>query len=56
MTLLYKATRDGFGAYDFHSRCDHKGATLTIYESNYGYVFGGYASISWTSEDSYRKD
>jgi hypothetical protein len=29
-TLLYRGTRDGFGAGDFHSRCDGHSNTLTI--------------------------
>ncbi len=29
-TLLYRGTRDGFGAKEFHSKCDGKSSTLTI--------------------------
>ena len=29
-SLLYRATRDGFGAKDFHSNCDGHSNTLTI--------------------------
>eukprot|EP01083_Nonionella_stella_P238452 835587_1 len=28
--LLYRATRDGFTANDFHRRVDNKGATITL--------------------------
>jgi len=44
--LIYKASRDGFDANTFHSRCDNKGPTITIIQSNNGYLFGGYTSIS----------
>jgi hypothetical protein len=30
MRLLYQASRDGFGAGDFFSRCSERGPTLTI--------------------------
>ena len=47
--LLYRATRDGFGAKDFHSKCDGKANTITIIKNNLNYVFGGYASEPWNS-------
>ena len=49
LQLLYRASRDGFGADDFHGKCDNKGATVTVITSREGYVFGGYADQSWTS-------
>ena len=54
--LLYKATRDGFDANAFHNRCNNQGATITIIRSNNGYLFGGYASVPWTSSGSYMAD
>ena len=45
--LLFKATVDGDTTKDFHEKCDFKGATLTIIESDNGKRFGGYSSISW---------
>jgi hypothetical protein len=49
LELLYRASRDGFKAADFHRLCDNKGATVTVIRSNEGYVFGGYADQSWNS-------
>lgn len=46
-TLLYKAVNDGFSGEAFHSRCDKKGATVTIITSSEGWVFGGYAAVPW---------
>ncbi|CAF4312820.1 unnamed protein product, partial [Rotaria sordida] len=54
--LIYKATRDGFDANTFHSRCNNKGPTMTIIQSNNNYLFGGYTTIPWTSDDSYKND
>ncbi len=48
-TLLYRATRDGFSAQAFHSKCDDKVNTITIIKNNLNYVFGGYASSAWKS-------
>ena len=43
------AVRDGWTAGDFHSKCDGKGATLTLVRSKEGYVFGGYTAVPWSS-------
>ncbi|CAF1263987.1 unnamed protein product [Rotaria magnacalcarata] len=54
--LIYKATRDGFDANAFHSRCNDRGPTITIIQSNNNYLFGGYTAIPWTSDNSYKSD
>ena len=54
--LLYRGSRDGWYAYDFHRFCDNQGPTVTIARSNAGRVFGGYASVSWTSRGKYKAD
>eukprot|EP00475_Leptophrys_vorax_P002986 TRINITY_DN11715_c0_g1_i1.p1 TRINITY_DN11715_c0_g1~~TRINITY_DN11715_c0_g1_i1.p1 ORF type:complete len:464 (-),score=116.97 TRINITY_DN11715_c0_g1_i1:63-1397(-) len=46
-TLLYRASRDGFAAANFHGKCDDRGATLTVIQAATAHVFGGYASQSW---------
>ena len=51
--LLYRGSRDGFGASDFHRLCDNKGKTLTLIKNTSGHAFGGFASIPWTSPSSY---
>ena len=48
-TRCYHARTDGWYGVDFHSRCDDKGPTVTLLQVD-DYVFGGYASVSWTSE------
>jgi hypothetical protein len=54
--MIYKASRDGFDANAFHTRCNNKGPTMTIIQSNNNYLFGGYTSIPWTSDGSYKND
>lgn len=51
ITLLYKATKNGFKSSTFHSLCDKKGATITFIKSNYGKIFGGFINDSWHSKD-----
>ena len=54
--LLYRASRDGFTASAFHSKCDGKANTITIVKNNFNYVFGGYTAAKWTSDRSYSAD
>ncbi len=43
---MYRGTRDGFGAGDFHSKCDGHANTLTILKVKYNYI-GGFSSVDW---------
>ena len=54
--LLYRATIDGFGASDFHGKCDNQPRTLTIIKTTKGYIFGGYTSIAWNDIGGYKRD
>ena len=50
VTLLYRGSRDGFAANDFHSKCNGKGATVTIVLSDgFKHVFGGFTNVAWNS-------
>ncbi len=44
--LLYRASRDGWTAANFHSCCDNKGPTVTVVKSG-NYIFGGYTDHQW---------
>ena len=49
--LLYRATRDGWAATNFHSCCDNKGPTVTVVK--YGNcIFGGYTEHPWESGEA----
>ena len=54
--LLYRASTDGWSAKEFHSRCDNKGATLVLMQTDAAFVCGGYASVPWTSAPFPGKD
>ncbi|XP_068678620.1 uncharacterized protein [Montipora foliosa] len=55
--LIYRASRDGWGAANFHSRCDRKGPTVTVVTSA-NYIFGGYTEQNWEAAASgiYKRD
>ena len=55
-TLLYRATRDGFNAAAFHSKCDGRPNTVTLIKTNTNHVFGGFASAAWNSYCNYIAD
>ena len=44
--LIYRASRDGWTAVDFHARCDYKGPTVTVITSGKT-IFGGYTEQQW---------
>jgi len=57
VTLLYRGSRDGFGANDFHSKCNGKGATVTIVLSDgFNHVFGGFTNVTWNSANNWVRD
>ena len=48
--LLYRASRDGWTASNFHSCCDNKGPTVTVIKSG-DYIFGGYTEHEWKGKN-----
>ncbi|KAL7549023.1 hypothetical protein ACHAWF_014432 [Thalassiosira exigua] len=53
--LLYRSSRDGLSAANFHSKCDNQGCTLTVIETTDGFVLGGYSNTPWTNDDGIYK-
>jgi len=51
-SLLFRATRDGFGAEQFHSKCDGIKHTVMVAKSDKDFVFGGYTDLAWHSNNS----
>ena len=54
--LLYRASRDGFEATNFHAKCDNQPRTLTIIKTTEGYIFGGYTAVAWDCSSTYKTD
>jgi uncharacterized coiled-coil protein SlyX len=48
-TLLWRGSRDGFGAPDFHCRCDGHRNTLTLILDVGGSIFGGFTPVACNS-------
>ena len=46
--LLFRASRYGFDASMFHSKCDQKGPTITVVKSGEN-IFGGFTEKTWKS-------
>jgi hypothetical protein len=56
-SLLYKASRDGFGTKDFHSKCDGHENTLTILKATESsFIFGAFTSVAWDSSGEFKSD
>ena len=46
-TLVYRATRDGNSAKNFHSKCDFIGPNLTLIKTKKNFIFGGFTYKGW---------
>jgi hypothetical protein len=47
--LLWRGSRDGFLARQFHARCDGRANTLTLILDTAGNIFGGFTPVPWES-------
>jgi hypothetical protein len=55
-SLLWRGSRDGFKANDFHVRCDGHANTLTVILDTKGNIFGGFTPVKWESGNSHKAD
>ena len=57
LTKLFDTNASGWNnTLDFHSSCDNRGPTIVLIRSSDGKSYGGYTSVSWVSNGSYRQD
>ena len=54
--LIYRASKHGFKASDFHSKCNNKSNTLIVIQSTNGNIFGGYTEQDWSHNGGYKSD
>ncbi len=47
LRLLFKASRDGYSAEAFKSKCERKANTVTVARTNHGKLIGGFTTIAW---------
>ena len=52
--LLYRGSRDGFGAKDFHNKCDGYKYTVTFVKTKEGRRFGGFTDAIWDQSGSWK--
>ncbi|KAL9951609.1 hypothetical protein ACROYT_G044304 [Oculina patagonica] len=52
--LIYRTSRHGSNASNFHFYCDNKGPTVTVVKSG-NYILGGYTDQPWDGSGEYRK-
>ena len=43
-SLRYRGSRDGFTFKAFHSRCDLKGPTISLFKASNGDIIGGFTT------------
>ena len=55
-TLIYKATRDGDKAENFHAMCNSYINTVVIIKTSKGRKFGGFTHENWEGEDKNKID
>jgi hypothetical protein len=49
--LLYSGSKHGWMLEDFHSRCDKKGPTISLFRVKDGDCIGGFTSANWSSDN-----
>ena len=54
--LIYRASKDGSSPKEFHNKCDNQGPTICLYQNDKGFIFGGYAPISWKNSGGWIKN
>ena len=54
LTLLFRASRDGYSYSNFHSKCDGKVNTLILVKTTNSRRFGGYTECQWDQSGSYK--
>jgi hypothetical protein len=47
--MLYRGSEHGWMYRDFHSRCDIKGPTISLFKVKGGDCIGGYTKALWSS-------
>ena len=47
LILIYRASRDGDLAKDFHLQCDFIGPNITLVKTKKGYIFGAFTIKNW---------
>ena len=52
--LIYRGSRNGFRAEDFHEKCDGKKNTIDVVQARNGRRFGGFTEAKWDKSNGYK--
>ena len=52
--IIYKASKDGFRASDFHEKCDNACETIMVIKSQNNSIFGGYCPETFETKEGYK--
>ena len=52
--LIYRGSRNGFRAGDFHEKCDGKKNTIVVVQARNGRRFGGFTEAKWDKSNGYK--
>ena len=55
-SLLFRGSQHGWEEEDFHSCCDDKSPTITLFKIKDGDVIGGFTTHQWDSSDRFYED
>ncbi len=47
LSLIYRGSKDGATAKDFHAKCDLIGPNITLIKTKKKYIFGGFTNKGW---------
>ena len=53
-TLIYRGSRNGYRAEDFHEKCDGKNNTIVFIQARNGRRFGGFTEAKWDKSNGYK--
>ena len=56
LKLIYRSSRDGWSAGNFHKKCDNQESTIVVIKSEFGNIFGGYTSATWDKYGKWKSD
>lgn len=54
--LIFRASRNGYTAQDFHEKCDGKENTIVLVQARNGRRFGGFTEAKWDKSNEYKDD
>jgi hypothetical protein len=53
---VYRATEDGFNGNSYHAKCNDKSPLMTVIESEYKRIFGGFINVKFDSTQKWHYD